>query len=56
MFFNKLKYKYKIMCIEVQFNNIMFNTCNMFEYIFKLFISLSIYLITNKNNKNNWHS
>ncbi len=26
--FNTLKYKYKIMCIEVQVNNNMFNTCN----------------------------
>ncbi len=25
---NKLKYKYKIMCVEVQVNNNMFNTCN----------------------------
>ncbi len=26
--FNKLKYKYKIMCVEVQVNDNMFNTCN----------------------------
>ncbi len=25
---NKLKYKYEIMCIEIQVNNNMFNTCN----------------------------
>jgi len=25
---NKLKYNYKIMCIELQVNNNMFNTCN----------------------------
>jgi hypothetical protein len=25
---NKLKYKYKIICIEVLVNNNMFNTCN----------------------------
>jgi len=26
--FNKLKYRYKIMCIEIQVNNNMYNTDN----------------------------
>jgi len=37
---NKLKYTYQIMCIEVQVNNNMFNTCNdNYFYVIYIFIS-----------------